>query len=99
MRVLITGGAGVIGSHPTDVVLRIGHSIGVLDSLAPQVHGVERRHLPYLADDTQLGRRRYPHRANRAKQTQGIQRKPTFCAEHNARQFMGGTIFVERSLV
>jgi nucleoside-diphosphate-sugar epimerase len=99
MRVLITGGAGVIGSHPTDVVLRIGHSIAVLDSLAPQVHGVERHNPPYLADDAQLARRRYPHRARRAKQTQGNQHKPTFRAEHNARQFTGGTIFVGRSLV
>jgi nucleoside-diphosphate-sugar epimerase len=99
MRVLITGGAGVIGSHPTDVLLRSSYSIGVLGRLAPQVHGFEKRHPSYLADDAELSRRRHPHRARRAQQAQGIQPKPTFWAEHNARQSAGGTNFAERSLV
>ncbi len=38
-RVLITGGAGFVGSHLADGLLRAGHSVRVLDNLTPQVHG------------------------------------------------------------
>ncbi len=41
-RVLITGGAGFIGSHLADELLAAGHTVRVLDSLTPQVHGEER---------------------------------------------------------
>jgi len=38
-RVLITGGAGFIGSHLTDHLLSHGFQVRVLDNLDPQVHG------------------------------------------------------------
>lgn len=38
-HVLITGGAGFIGSHLTDAMLARGYEVTVLDKLAPQVHG------------------------------------------------------------
>jgi dTDP-L-rhamnose 4-epimerase len=38
MRVLITGGAGFIGSHLADRLLAEGHGVRALDSLDPQVH-------------------------------------------------------------
>ena len=38
-RVLITGGAGFIGSHLADELLAHGHEVRVLDNLLPQVHG------------------------------------------------------------
>ncbi|MFO8058999.1 MAG: SDR family NAD(P)-dependent oxidoreductase, partial [bacterium] len=38
-RVLVTGGAGFIGSHITDLLLEEGYEVRVLDSLEPQVHG------------------------------------------------------------
>jgi len=38
MRVLITGGAGFIGSFLVDRFLALGHEVRVLDSLDPQVH-------------------------------------------------------------
>jgi dTDP-L-rhamnose 4-epimerase len=37
-RVLITGGAGFIGSHVADELLAYGHAVRVLDNLAPRVH-------------------------------------------------------------
>jgi dTDP-L-rhamnose 4-epimerase len=38
MRVLITGGAGFIGSHLADRLLADGHDVRAFDSLDPQVH-------------------------------------------------------------
>ena len=38
MRVLITGGAGFIGSHLADALLAKGHSVRALDNLDPQIH-------------------------------------------------------------
>jgi dTDP-L-rhamnose 4-epimerase len=37
-RVLITGGAGFIGSHLADDLLQHGYHVTVLDNLSPQVH-------------------------------------------------------------
>jgi dTDP-L-rhamnose 4-epimerase len=38
MRVLVTGGAGFIGSHLADRLLAEGHDVRALDNLDPQVH-------------------------------------------------------------
>jgi dTDP-L-rhamnose 4-epimerase len=52
-RVLITGGAGFIGSHVTDLLLSQNYSVRILDNLSPQVHGEVTRPT-YLHPDAQL---------------------------------------------
>src|SRR6185503_16219802 len=39
MRILITGGAGFIGSHLARRLARQGNLVSVVDNLLPQVHG------------------------------------------------------------
>lgn len=38
MRALVTGGAGLIGSHIADLLLREGWQVRILDNLEPQTH-------------------------------------------------------------
>ncbi len=52
-RVLITGGAGFIGSHVADALLRRGYRVRALDALTPQVHPGGIRP-DYLAGDVEL---------------------------------------------
>jgi dTDP-L-rhamnose 4-epimerase len=53
-RVLITGGAGFIGSHAADVLLAAGYHVRLLDNLTPQVHGPSRQLPKYLDPDAEL---------------------------------------------
>lgn len=49
MRVLITGGAGFIGSSLALDLINAGHEITVLDSLSPQIHGADSLNSPLYA--------------------------------------------------
>ena len=51
--VLITGGAGFIGSHVADALLARGYRVRVLDNLDTQVHGNTRCFPYYLASDVE----------------------------------------------
>jgi dTDP-L-rhamnose 4-epimerase len=53
-QILITGGAGFIGSHLTSELLRRGHRVRILDSLIPQVHGPARQRPDYLDSYAEL---------------------------------------------
>lgn len=48
-RILVTGGAGFIGSHTVDLLLERGYEVAIVDCLDPQVHGRKRRQPEYLA--------------------------------------------------
>src|SRR5438270_2188978 len=47
-RVLITGGAGFVGSHLADALAGDGHEVTLFDNLEPQVHGKGARRPAYL---------------------------------------------------
>jgi dTDP-L-rhamnose 4-epimerase len=47
-NVLVTGGAGFIGSHIVDELIRRGNDVRVLDNIDPQVHGKDRKKPDYV---------------------------------------------------
>jgi dTDP-L-rhamnose 4-epimerase len=53
-HILITGGAGFVGSHLADELLKCGYRVRALDNLSPQVHGPDSRRPDYLHPDVEL---------------------------------------------
>jgi dTDP-L-rhamnose 4-epimerase len=51
-RVLVTGGAGFIGSHTVDYLLASGYQVRILDNLQPRVHPLGAP--PYLANQAEF---------------------------------------------
>lgn len=67
-KVLITGGAGFIGSHLCDELLSHGYEVRILDNLSPQVHGGIQKAPDYLNPEAEfmLGDVRNPFTMERA---------------------------------
>jgi dTDP-L-rhamnose 4-epimerase len=56
MHILITGGAGFIGSHLADDLVHRGHRVRAFDNLSPQVHGDAAGRPTYLHPAVELMR-------------------------------------------
>jgi dTDP-L-rhamnose 4-epimerase len=54
LKVLVTGGAGFIGSYIVDELVKRGHDVRIMDSLESQVHGAEQRVPDYLNPEAEF---------------------------------------------
>jgi dTDP-L-rhamnose 4-epimerase len=54
MKILVTGGAGFIGSFIVDELVKAGYDVRIYDNLDPQVHGKSRKKPVYLNKNAQF---------------------------------------------
>lgn len=72
-KVLVTGGAGFIGSHIVDGLIDRGYSVRVFDNLEPQVHGSRRTVPAYLNPKAEFVMGDVRDQAALAKALEGVQ--------------------------
>src|SRR4051794_11290205 len=53
-HILITGGAGFIGSHLADELIHAGYHVRILDILSSQVHGLNAHRPSYLSNHAEF---------------------------------------------
>ena len=71
-NILVTGGAGFIGSHTVDALIERGDSVRVFDNLNPQVHGTSAKKPLYLHNDAEFVRGDVRDRDSLRKAIEGI---------------------------
>ncbi len=86
-RVLITGGAGFIGSHLSRLLLAMGRHVRVLDAMIPQVHG-DRSWPDGLSRDVELLRGDVRDAALLQRALQGVDKVVHLAAEVGVGQSM-----------
>ena len=68
--VLVTGGAGFVGSHVVDLLVLAGVRVRVIDSVTPEAHGARRP--VYLRDDVEYVEADVRDRAAAARAVRGV---------------------------
>lgn len=86
--VLITGGAGFIGSHVGHELVAAGYSVRALDNLDPQVHGADGERPVSLSDDIELIRGDVRDPTAVARALEGVDVVFHFAASVGGRQSM-----------
>lgn len=71
MKILVTGGAGFIGSHTVDLLLERGHEVRILDSLIPPVHP-QRQKPAYIPGEVEFLTGDVRSRADMEKALRGV---------------------------
>ena len=71
MKVLVTGGAGFIGSHTVDLLLNKGYDVRILDSLEPPVHPDRKKPL-YVPSEVEFIEGDVSRPADMAKALHGV---------------------------
>jgi dTDP-L-rhamnose 4-epimerase len=70
--VLVTGGAGFIGSFLVDALVKKGHRVRIYDALVPQVHGADQALPGYLNSDAEFVRGDVRDRQCLARALEGV---------------------------
>jgi dTDP-L-rhamnose 4-epimerase len=71
-KILVTGGAGFIGSFLVDELLDRGYDVRIYDALVPQVHGPDQKVPSYVSADAEFVRGDVRDREALAKALQGV---------------------------